>query len=96
MFLLLRSAFWLTLAFMVIRPGFDVQQAAASVSADALSRGSQFVASQIDAIECQDFTCASGKAIAAAALTPAPPAAAPMHDDVAAVPFPKPRPGYAG
>jgi len=95
MFLLLRSAFWLTLAFLVIRPGFDVQDSAASLSSAAMAQGSQFVAERIDAIECQDLTCAGTRMLAAAALRPALKTNA-LQGPAGAVPFPRPRPDRAG
>ena len=95
---LLRSAFWLTLAFLVIRPDFDVADNASRISGEAMERGSQFVAAQIDAVECTDITCFSGKALASAALQSVPHASAPMHDFAPAhlVPLPRPRPDRAG
>lgn len=95
---LLRSVFWLAVAFMVIRPEVDMRQTAAVLSNEAMARGSQFVAAQIDAIDCDSFTCAGGKALASAALTSSPRAGAPMHDQPAsgAVPLPRPRPHQAG
>ena len=95
---LLRSAFWLTIAFLVIRPGVDVGDAAASFSGEAMARGSQFVAAQIDAIECHEIQCLGGKAIAAAALQSPQRAGAPMHalPALSAVPIPRPRPDRAG
>lgn len=98
MFLLLRSAFWLTLAFLVLRPGVDLGGTASNLSSEAMARGSQFVAQQIQSIECKDLTCAGGKAIAAAALQPLPSAGIPMHVEPASasVPYPRPRPNRAG
>ena len=95
---LLRSVFWLILAFLVMRPGVDVTGAAASISEDAMARGSQFVAAQISGIECQDIQCLGGKAIAAAALRSPQTASTPMHALPAAhaVPMPRPRPSRAG
>lgn len=95
---LLRSVFWLTLAFLVIRPGVDVGDAAANFSGEAMARGSQFVAAQIDAIECNEIQCLGGKAIAAAALQSTQLAGTPMHALPAlnAVPMPRPRPDRAG
>lgn len=95
---LLRSAFWLILAFLVMRPGVDVRDTAASLSQDAMERGSQFVAAQISAIECHEIQCLGGKAIAAAALGSSPITGSPMHAAPArnTVPMPRPRPGRAG
>ena len=95
---LLRSVFWLTLAFLVIRPGADVGEAATNFSGEAMARGSQFVAAQIDAIECSEIQCLGGKAVAAAALRSTQLAGAPMHAMPAfnAVPMPRPRPDRAG
>lgn len=95
---LLRSAFWLTLAFLVIRPDVDMADSAARLSSDAMQAGSQFVAAQIEAIDCTELHCIGGKAMASAALNSLPPTGTPMH--VAPVdgpvPFPRPRPDRAG
>ncbi len=95
---LLRSAFWLTLAFLVIRPEVDMGDAAARISSNAMERGSQFVAAQIESIECTDLHCYGGKAIAAAALQSIPQPGTPMHVLPAEgpVPLPRPRPDRAG
>lgn len=97
---LIRSAFWLTVAFLVIRPGMDVdvRDTAATASRDAMAYGSQFIAQQIDAIECENFTCIGGKAVASAALKTSPTAADPMHRQAAgiSVPLPRPRPDRTG
>jgi hypothetical protein len=98
MMFLLRSAFWLTVAFMVIRPGVDVRESAGSVASEAMTRGSQFVAEQIQSIECDSFQCFGGKAVIAAALPQIPPSGTPMHVEpkVDPVPYPRPRPDRAG
>src|SRR5690606_30785879 len=95
---LLRSAFWLTIAFLVIRPSMDVQESAAALSSEAMARGSQFVAQQIDAIECDNLTCIGGKAVVSAALESSLPAVHPMQMLAAdnPVPLPRPRPDRAG
>ena len=98
MMFLLRSAFWLTVAFVVIRPEVDVRASAGSVANEALARGSQFVANQIEAIECDSLHCLGGKAIVAAALPAIPPSGTPMHvaPQDNPVPYPRPRPDRAG
>lgn len=95
---LIRSAFWLTLAFLVIRPGVDVRDTAATLSSEAMARGSLFVAQQIEAIECDTITCIGGKAVASAALRTSPPSADPMHQPavIGSVPLPRPRPDRTG
>lgn len=97
---LLRSAFWLTLAFLVIRPGMnvDVSETAANLSREAMARGSHFVAEQIQSIECTEIHCLGGKAIATAALQSAPHVGISMHAQPAPllVPLPRPRPDHAG
>lgn len=94
MFMVVRSIFWLTVAFMVIKPGFDFNTAAAQT----VAAGSQVVAQQIQSIECDSFQCAGGKAVIAAALQSSPSAGLPMHDSPAtsAVPYPRPRLDRAG
>lgn len=97
---LLRSAFWLTIAFLVIRPGLDVdvRASATALSNQAMAQGSQFIAQQIEAIECDGFTCIGGKAMASAALQSNLLAADPMHRSAAAnpIPLPRPRPDRTG
>ena len=64
MFLIVRSVFWLTVAYMVIKPGVDFADAQVA-SARAMAAGQQVIAEQIQAIECDSFQCIGGKAIAA-------------------------------
>lgn len=91
---LVRSAFWLTIAFLVIRPGVDIDMGhtAATLSNAAMAQGSQFIAQQIDAIECDSLTCIGGKAVASAALKTTPIAADPVPAAAVSVPLPRPRP----
>lgn len=91
MMFLVRSAFWLTLAFLVIRPGVDVGDAASTLSSEAMARGSQIIAQQIEAIECDSITCIGGKAMASAALRTSPAAADPINKPPAGSPVPLPR-----
>lgn len=98
MMFLLRSAFWLTLAFVVIRPDVDLGASAESAASQALAHGSQFVAGQIEAIDCDSLHCLGGKAVIAAALPSVPPSGTPMHvaPQDNPVPYPRPRPDRAG
>ena len=97
MFAVVRSVFWLTAAYMVIKPGVDLPDTNA-LSAQAMAAGSRVIAEQIENIECDSFQCAGGRAIAAAALQPIPAAATPGHDTAVTnlVPVPRPRPNRAG
>ena len=96
MFLVARSVFWLTVAYMVIKPGVDFADAQA-MSAQAMAAGQQVIAEQIQAIECDSFQCVGGKAIAAAALQSSP-SVGPMHElpTIGPAPMPRPRPDRAG
>lgn len=98
MMFLLRSAFWLTVAFVVIRPDVDLGASAESAANEALAHGSKFVAEQIAAVECDSLQCLGGKAVIAAALPPIPPSGTPMHvaPQDNPVPYPRPRPDRAG
>ena len=95
---LFRSAFWLTVAFFVIKPGVDLHDAANNLSGQAMAAGQQIVAEQVANIDCDSFQCVGGKAMLAAALTSSPSVGTPMHSTPAtgAVPFPRPRPDRAG
>ena len=89
---LVRSAFWLTVAFFVIKPGIDLDKAAGDLSSQAFSAGRQMIAERIVTEDCSSLACVGGKAVIAAAITdsvPPVPAAAP-------VPLPRPRPDQAG
>ena len=94
----LRSAFWLTVAFFLIRPDVDLHAAASNLSGQAMVQGQQFIAQQIAATECTTIECAGGKAVLTAVLPQLPQAGHPMHDSPVAdvVPLPRPRPHRAG
>lgn len=94
---LLKSAFWLTAAFLVIRPGMDLSAMAETAKTQAISAGQAAIVRQIARTECDTLECAGGKALLAAAVTSALPAAAPMHQDLPAAeaaPVPRPRPAW--
>lgn len=93
---LVRSVFWLVVAYMVIKPGVDFADAA-GLSGQAMAAGQQMVAEQVANIECDSLQCVGGKAVLSAALTTSPLAGTPMHVPPAQpVPLPRPRPGLAG
>ena len=97
MFLVVRSIFWLTVAYMVIKPGVDFVDAQ-QLSTQAMAAGQQVIAEQIQAIDCDSFQCAGGKAVIAAALQSSPPVGTPMHElpAIRSAPIPRPRPDWAG
>jgi hypothetical protein len=97
MFTVVRSVFWLTLAYVVIKPGVDLPDANA-LSAQAIAAGSRIVAEQIQNIECETFQCVGGKAFAAAALQSSPSVGLPMHEQPTdrLAPIPRPRLDRAG
>ncbi|HEV7344819.1 MAG TPA: hypothetical protein VGN60_04205 [Devosia sp.] len=97
MFVIVRSVFWLTVAYMVIKPGVDFADAQ-SMSARAVTAGQQVVAEQVMALECDSLQCVGGKAMVAAALQTSPPVGTPMHASptTATAPVPRPRPHWAG
>ena len=104
MFVVVRSVFWLTLAYLVIKPGVDMPDggaiAAQAVAAgkQAVAAGKQVVAEQVSAIECNSLECIGGKAVAAAVLQPTPASAAATADAPVSstAPYPRPRPNRAG
>ncbi|MDB5614081.1 MAG: hypothetical protein JWQ22_1734 [Devosia sp.] len=102
MFVVVRSLFWLTVAYMVIKPGVDFPDANA-LSQQAMAAGSRVVAEQISTIQCDSLQCIGGKAIAAQTLNSiAPPplqtAATPVPETSPAklAPIPRMRPDWAG
>lgn len=97
MFVVVRSVFWLTVAYMVIRPGVDLPDANA-MTAQAMAAGSQVVSEQINQIECANLQCAGGKMVIAAALQSSPSVGLPMHEmpNNSLAPIPRPRPDWAG
>lgn len=95
---LLRSAFWLTVAFMLIAPkDVDLGQRAQELSAQAVAAGQKVVVSQILSSDCSTIECAGGKAVLAAVTTKFPSVELPMQDNSnTPVPFPRPRPDWMG
>lgn len=95
---LLRSAFWLTVAFILIAPkDVDLGQRAQELSAQAVAAGQQVVVSQILSSDCSTIECAGGKAVLAAVANQLPSVELPMQDNSNnPVPFPRPRPDWMG
>ena len=96
---LLRSAFWLTVAFILIAPkDVDLGKRAQDMSAQAVAAGQQIIVEQILASECSTIECVGGKAlVAAAASSKFPSVDVPMQNiSNQPVPLPRPRPGRMG
>lgn len=95
---LLRSAFWLTVMFLIIAPkDFDLGKTAGEASRQVLEAGQKAVVSQVLATECTTIECAGGKAaLAVLAGTKLPSAALPVKASDIPVPLPRPRPDRMG
>lgn len=72
---LLRAAFWLALAFIMVHPaGIDPQsmaQAGQSLGTQTLSAGRGLAQTALKDVPCTSLECTGAKAIASAALGPA-------------------------
>lgn len=96
---LVRSAFWLTVAFLVIGPkDVDFGRAADDLSSQAMAVGQQIIAHKVLETECSTLECMGGKAALAVVLTPSNPSADSSMQDSSQdpVPFPRPRPDRMG
>lgn len=94
---LLRSAFWLTAAFLVIRPDIDVQSAVTSMQVQAMEAGKEIVVQQILQPDCTTLGCAGRNALLASALSSSLSIDPPMQDSSnSPVPLPRPRPDWMG
>ena len=94
---ILRSIFWLALAFVVIVPKGAAPDAAA-LAQGAIESGRGMVAAQIDNLACTTIECAGGKAVLTAVLTSNRQVVAPMQDlpTTGEAPVPRPRLNRAG
>lgn len=95
---ILRSAFWLTLAFFLMAPKtVDLGAAAQDFSAQAMAAGEQLIVGQILSSECTTVQCASGKALLATVIPSSPSVDATMQDSsIGPAPLPRPRPDWMG
>lgn len=96
---LLRSAFWLTVMFVIIAPkDYDLGKSVAAASQDALDAGQKAIVAQILASDCSSFECAGGKAaLTVLAGNKFPSIDMPMQDTSnTPVPLPRPRPDRMG
>ena len=95
----LRSAFWLTVMFLIIAPkDFDLGKTASEASTQALKAGQQVIVSQVLASECTTLECAGGKAaLTVLAGSKFPSLDTPMQmTSSIPVPLPRPRPDRMG
>lgn len=89
-----RSAFWLILAFILIRPDGGPEISPATLSATAAEAGRQIVLQTLVDPDCPSLGC-TGARVALSALTT--PAAAPVAAPITPVPpLPRPRPAGLG
>lgn len=97
---LVRSAFWLGLAILVIQPqNLDFEAKASALGDAALDTGRGVVAEHLTKIECKSIECVGGKMlISASGLTNNPQQASTMQDspDLILAPVPRPRIARAG
>ena len=96
---LLRSAFWLTIGFILVAPrDADLSQVARSLSTDAVAAGQQLIVGELLKTECSTLECAGGKAVLTSLVAPSSPSAAAPASDAAnpLVPIPRPRPDWMG
>jgi hypothetical protein len=95
---ILRSAFWLTVAFLVIAPkDVDLAATASNYSAQAMAAGKQVLVEQILEQDCASLECIGTRAVAAAVLQEIPSSDPSMQDSSnSPVPFPRPRPDWMG
>lgn len=95
---LLRSAFWLTLAFIVMAPPHvDLTQRAEAAGQQAIAAGQHIVTRQILATDCDSLECLGAKAALTAVVNDLPSAGTPMQDQPTdTVPLPRKRPDWMG
>jgi hypothetical protein len=93
--LLLRSIFWLGLAYVVIHPQVDLSGAAGALSDQTMAAGQKFIVEQIAAGHCRADACAVVPA-AITLLTSNPACDSTMQDSHSTVPIPRPRPFRMG
>ena len=98
--MLLRSAFWLGVAFIAIHPDADYAGLARETGTRAVAMGQQLVIEQVIAQSCLQFSCAVAAPLAIAATAPisTPSVGPPMQDSPTfyPAPVPRPRPDWMG
>ncbi len=98
---LLRSAFWLTIGFMIVAPtvGADVGTVASQTAGQIAREGQQALSEGVKGIACESVECVIGRAVVVGALetNAAQSSLSPMQDTPYAgpAPVPPPRPDWA-
>jgi hypothetical protein len=96
---LVKSAFWLGLAFVVVQPLNTTLSANASVEPNLVATGQHVLRDAVQQIPCETLECAGGKlVILSSGLVNNPSQASSMQDSQALIlaPVPRPRPVWAG
>jgi hypothetical protein len=97
---LVRSAFWLTIAFIAIHPSnIDFGATARAAADQAVTAGQHLVVAEILKNDCSLSPCGQAvRPVAIAASTPAPSVDLTMQDSsaISPAPFPRPRPDWMG
>jgi hypothetical protein len=89
----LRSAFWLTVMFIIIAPrDVDLGKQVDEASKQALALGQKAVVEHV-LKDCDSIECTGGKAAFAVLAAPKPPA---IEVEAPIVPLPRPRPDRLG
>lgn len=66
---ILRSAFWLGVAFLLVKPAhLDLAQSGQSLAAQTISATKSLATAGIDAVPCQSLECAGVKSVAKLSL----------------------------
>lgn len=99
---LVRSAFWLTAAFLVVAPtvGTDIGAVASTAGGQMAASGKDMALNGLSQLDCDTLECTLGRAVAVSALEQLPSQSSinPMQDapNVGPAPVPPPRPDWAG
>jgi hypothetical protein len=95
---LVRSAFWLTVAFLTIHPQtLDVGAAATALSNQAVDAGKRVVVAEVLGADCTGLRCALPAApavVPARIAAPAVAATARLSPSQSPAPYPRPRPRW--
>lgn len=98
---LVRSAFWLTIGFMIVAPtvGADLGAVAGQTASQMVSEGQQALTDGVRGIECESVECVIGRAMVVGAIetNAVQSSLSPMQDKPSAGPVPVPprRPDWA-